>query len=155
MGKGKKRKSLPKLPPNSNVKFELEENAEELFLQALDRVDPKQKPEDREKPKTIRKGGNRSSQSTIDLHGMTLDEARRALDVYIGDLIALGVTRQITVITGKGLHSESGGVLIKDIPRYIKEKYGNFISWMEESPDELRIGQVPIRGHFKFLLKAK
>jgi DNA-nicking Smr family endonuclease len=156
MSKSKKRKSPGKLPPHSNVKFELEENAEELFLEALDHIDPGQKREDRQKSTAPRKGQRRPTRTKIDLHGMTLDEAKKALDVFVGDLIALGVTSQITVITGKGLHSnDSGGVLIKDIPRYVKEKYGNFISWMEESPDDLRIGQVPIRGHFKFRLKAK
>jgi len=50
-------------------------------------------------------------EAEIDLHQMTKDEARRGVDAFLKEAEVLGYKR-IRIITGKGLHSESGvGVL--------------------------------------------
>jgi len=64
--------------------------------------------------RTMRKlaRGNFSVQGEIDLHGMTVPEARHALHVFIGDCDLRGYTC-IRVVHGKGLGSGYRGPILK------------------------------------------
>jgi len=62
-----------------------------------------------------------SIQEELDLHQMTKDEARREVRAFLDEAEALGY-KKIRIITGKGIHSESGvGVLNS----YVKELLDN------------------------------
>lgn len=58
-----------------------------------------------------------SVQAELDLHQMTKDEARQEVNAFLDEAKIFGY-KKIRIITGKGLHSESGvGVL----NAYVKE----------------------------------
>ena len=68
--------------------------------------------------------------STLDLHGLTLNNANRAVEDLINVSFEKGVNK-LKIITGKGLHSENEknpyvskklGILKYSIPEYIKNK---------------------------------
>ena len=68
--------------------------------------------------------------STLDLHGLNLNNANRAVEDLINVSFEKGVNK-LKIITGKGLHSENEknpyvskklGILKYSIPEYIKNK---------------------------------
>ncbi len=172
-GKGKGGKSgsgqgaggkLPKLPA---VSFEDFDEADRIFRETLDRMGPVASPEkDRDDPpgkiqrdKSAKasargRGGAGSPGTSIDLHRMTLAEAKARLDdVFAALLQRLSGSVTVTIITGKGLHSGPGGaVLPREIHRYVQQAYGGYILRIDDSPDEVRIAGVPLRGHFNVTL---
>ncbi len=66
--------------------------------------------------------GQREIEARLDLHGKTLQEARRALTAFIQRCHADG-KRGVLVITGKGLRPPSGeiGVIRKSVPGWLNE----------------------------------
>ena len=54
--------------------------------------------------------GRRSPEATLDLHGMTLAVAERAVARFLEEAVALDL-RVVLVVTGKGLRQEGGRVL--------------------------------------------
>lgn len=56
--------------------------------------------------------------ATLDLHGMTRDEARPALDGFLARAQKNG-QRCVIVVTGRGLRSEGGGVLRAELPHWL------------------------------------
>lgn len=160
MGKSKKPRQISKNQPDApqRIKFELEENAHELLLDHLDRVKPAPKDSD-EKEESSPKARPRTEaarERSVDLHGFRLDEARDYLqgrfELWLQDAGLL----KVRVITGKGLHSQSGeGVLAREIHRFVLERYGHRIQSIEASPDEVKISGLPIRGHFVVTLRGR
>jgi len=82
------------------------------------------------------KRGQLPIEARLDLHGMTQDAARLALDHFIAEAYASG-RRAVLVITGKGLtrgepqepwHYATGGVLKHMTPR-----------WLNEAPNRARV----------------
>ena len=60
----------------------------------------------------------------------------------------------LKVITGKGLHSRQGlAVLSREIHDYISNKYIHDIVEIDDSPCDVLMHGVPIRGHFNVVLK--
>jgi DNA-nicking Smr family endonuclease len=58
--------------------------------------------------------------TTVDLHGLSVEAAKRFIDDPI--LQVLPVLKKITVITGRGLHSENGECVLKmAVESYLKE----------------------------------
>ncbi len=57
---------------------------------------------------------------TIDLHGLSVDEAIRSVDAFLKKCKADGV-KKVLIIHGKGLHSDSDPILGKMIVRYIQK----------------------------------
>lgn len=153
----KKKKSRPK--DVSGIKYELEEDSADIFLRYVEQNDIFDKDsnfvDDKSRKRKRRKNDRKERSLTIDLHGMTLDEARRWIDVKILPLLKeKGVCNRITIITGKGLHSGlGGGVLSKEIHSYVRDRFGNYIVDLEESPSNLCIDGLPIRGHFTVVIK--
>lgn len=95
----------------------------------------------------------RGTMIEIDLHGMTVDEAQRAVDAVIARL-PRGQEARLRIITGKGLHSgPEGGVLGRDIHYHVATRYRSAIVRLDESPADVRLGGVPIRGHFDVTLR--
>src|SRR5262249_48894168 len=56
-------------------------------------------------------------ESTLDLHGLTQDEAHASLDRFITMAVAKGI-RTVLVVTGKG-RGDGGGVLKATLPRWL------------------------------------
>lgn len=161
MGRKKKSK-LPRPPqilPNrgQGVRFAIEENADEIFRDfVFNRWSPDKlviEPD----PKTLPKNKTPSkAEFEIDLHGMSLDEAIDAVDQLIRNELAKGkpIIRG-KIITGKGRRStkEGGGVLARYVHSYVLQAFHKHILYIDESPADVAVGGVPIRGHFCIRLK--
>jgi DNA-nicking Smr family endonuclease len=106
---------------------------------------------------TKRKNSKKSKSLSIDLHGLVLTEAKTFLDNKLISILKSGKPSvTLTIITGKGLHSKEGkGVLCSEIHRYVEERYAKSIVSIDESPDNLRINGVPLRGFFQVTFKNK
>ena len=79
---------------------------------------------------------------TIDLHGLTLDEANKVIENFINKAFLEKISKLI-VVTGKGLHSENGkdpyvskdlGILKYSVPEFIKNNQ-NLMSLINEIKD--------------------
>ena len=73
------------------------------------------------------RGGGLPIEARLDLHGMTQEEAHRALDAFLARA-ARAEKRCVLVITGKGGRSSGGGVLRAAVPR-----------WLNEAPNRARL----------------
>ena len=83
----------------------------------------KEKGDDEKKKETLTLSRLRSMppQSTLDLHGYTTKEAESAVRTFLDECHANGL-RKISIITGKGLHSEDGiGVLKATVQTVLDE----------------------------------
>ncbi|SIQ64297.1 Smr domain-containing protein [Alkalispirochaeta americana] len=56
---------------------------------------------------------------TLDLHGMTQEEARLSLGRFLATARAEGI-RKVLIIHGKGTHGETGGVLRRLVQGYLE-----------------------------------
>ncbi|HEX2116794.1 MAG TPA: Smr/MutS family protein, partial [Alphaproteobacteria bacterium] len=72
---------------------------------------------DRRTAERLRKG-EIAIERRIDLHGMTQDDAHAALDRFVRQAWKDG-KRMLLVITGKGSVAEGGGVLRRQVPRWL------------------------------------
>lgn len=95
----------------------------------------------------------------VDLHRLTVAEAEaRVARVLAGlvDGLKPGDRIKVQIITGKGRHSGSGGaVLAREIHRFVRRQFGASIVAIEDSPADLVVGELPIRGHFHVTLGTK
>lgn len=139
----------------------LEEEDLDVFKDHLDKTDWEKVAKEverkgfEESPKKTSK--NKELKKILDLHGHTLKEAQGALDSLISEALASKKTSKITlkIITGKGLHSSGErGVLAREIPRYLETKWANRILFIEESPANLMINELPLRGDFTVILNV-
>lgn len=73
---------------------------------------------DRRSAQRLRRG-QMPVEARLDLHGMTQDEAHRALDRFIVGMREAG-RRAVLIITGKGTR-EGAGVLRQAVPRWLDE----------------------------------
>ena len=90
----------------------------------------------------------------VDLHGKTLDEAISFLDSYIATLKQKRAYIRLKIVTGKGLNSGfNGPVLANEVHGYIESRYSLNIVDIEESPGDLKINNMPIRGYFHVTFK--
>lgn len=87
----------------------------------------------------------------VDLHGLSFQESSELLEQIVTRW--LNSKRRLLVlqiITGKGIHSQDGrgGVLCKHVHSYVLQKFAHIIDEIDESPDRVRVGGLPLRGHF-------
>jgi len=78
--------------------------------------------------------GRRRPEATLDLHGMTLAAAERAVAVFLTEASGRGL-RVVLIVTGKGLRMESGRVFGGRIR-------AEFPGWLERSENRVRIAGV-------------
>lgn len=78
--------------------------------------------------------GRRRPEATLDLHGMTLASAERAVAVFLSEASGRGL-RVVLVVTGKGLRMESGRVFGGRIR-------AEFPGWLERPENRQRIAGV-------------
>lgn len=88
---------------------------------------------------------------TIDLHGLRLDEAMQ----YIRDELAplWQSSTEVTVVTGKGRHSEGGGVLVKEIYGRMQNEFAGRLQFLDSDPGQDLLNGLPIRGYFRVRVK--
>lgn len=132
-----------------------------LFLDAMAQLEGKNLPDkdaawerrSAERPQT--RPDRRSITPSIDLHGLTLEQAKDYASLRLDSLLdETSGQFTVTIITGKGKHSGPGGsVLAREIHRFVSQRYDDHIVYIEESPGDLVVGQYPLRGHFKVSLK--
>ncbi|MEZ4744230.1 MAG: Smr/MutS family protein [Bdellovibrionota bacterium] len=159
--KKRKIKQLTAKEASFGVHFEDEEDANRLLQEYLE----KESSEDLLKAKgvveeikentTARKlARNKQSKVTVDLHGLTLQEAKSYLDVKIASAFQMDLSEiEFMIITGKGRHSdEAYGILAHEIHDYVVFKYRSRLIQIEESPSKVKVNGLPIRGHFKVIL---
>lgn len=53
-------------------------------------------------------------QATLDLHGETQKDSRELISSFLSDSVSNGL-RKVSIITGKGLHSENGSSVLRDL----------------------------------------
>lgn len=93
---------------------------------------------------------------TLDLHGLTAEEARDEIRQFIDRLLSQTHGKfTVRIITGKGLHSRDGAVLPRDSHYFVKQRYSDRIVRIDDSPADVLLGGIPIRGHFDVVLKGK
>ncbi len=73
------------------------------------------------------KRGQLPIEGTLDLHGLTQEEAHRQLDGFLAYAAAAG-RRCLLVITGKGVWRSDSGILREMVPR-----------WLNEAPNRARV----------------
>lgn len=87
---------------------------------AFDKDSQRERFEEREKMRDSDYVKKLSPQDTIDLHGLTQEAARKALDDFVSNAKRRGL-RKILVIHGKGIHSGAGdGVLSGLVRKFIE-----------------------------------
>jgi DNA-nicking Smr family endonuclease len=59
-------------------------------------------------------------EAKLDLHGMTQDRAHAALERFLAGAVASGL-RCVLLVTGKGRTQQEGGVLKRQVPRWLNE----------------------------------
>lgn len=148
-----KRSKIKKIPP-PKIKFAIEDNAEQLLQQAVEKMPSSIDKSDenrpsRSKPTTVKK-------IELDLHGHTLTESQQRIDQLFRRIISNNRV-QVRIITGKGRHSRNkdSNLLARDVHAYVIRKYQPQIVDIDQSPHSVQIGSLPIRGHFDVTLRRK
>ncbi len=159
----KKKKAIKKLSSLGDLTIALEPDAMKIFKEALDHMSADDISDKLADPKAgdlnaVRNNKSQPRLHEIDLHGLTLADAQCRIDrwisAHLGEMQKENVF--LKVITGKGLHSgPQGGVLTGGIHHYLWSKYNDIIKELEESPDDVRVGGVPIRGYFSVVFRIK
>jgi DNA-nicking Smr family endonuclease len=148
-------------PPK--IDFEIEEDADQIFRDYVENMGdiPEHErsiPEPKPIPSSKSKGAKRSSAAdakSIDLHGMTLKEAVQSVDRFLASIIFdLRGETTVKIITGKGRHSgPDGAVLPGGVHKHVNNTWRRHIVRIDESPEDVAIAGLPIRGHFEVRLK--
>ncbi len=163
MRKKKTEKSIENPASRHGVRFELESDAENLFKAAVDGMSNRSAPmNNKDEEGHARKAGksrsNKAAPIKIDLHGMTLEVAKRHVDNRINDIMAQlspGSSTTLDIVTGKGLNSgNGGGVLAREMPEWVRQRFARHIVDMDESPAAVQLGGIPLRGNFRVTIKG-
>lgn len=159
MGSGNKdkrkrgEKPAPKIVPRAQAP---QSDDSHLFIEAMRHLKAEDKDEHLFEPRGAKaKAGD--AEETLDLHRCTLQEAQDRVEFCVDALLAHGkgpVT--LKIITGKGLHSGPGGaVLPSAIHRFVVARFAPSIISIDESPADVMVAGVPIRGHFTVTFRRK
>ncbi len=81
---------------------------------------------DRRQAERLRRG-RLEVEARLDLHGHSQLEAHRALDAFLAGAVASG-KRCVLVVTGRGIGKDAGGVLKREVPR-----------WLNQPPNRARV----------------
>ena len=150
-----KKKNNSRLKDDSKLIIELEENAEELFASAIEDW----KPYEHEDEFFSKKKGPLRERAQELIGKLTCMEKLLARPKELPSNLMEELRQQYTglvylKVIGKGLHSKDGvGVLSREIHDYISNKYIHNIMEIDDSPCDVLIHGVPIRGHFNVVLK--
>jgi len=161
------RANSPRGLKQTAISFEISDEADRAFLEAMEGLDPSKIPgkDLQDEEETFRnamasgaKGKSRTGAPdlTIDLHGYTLSEANEVVGNKISEiLVSKGGFVTLRVITGKGHHSGVGGsVLAKGVHAYVEQRFRKSIERIDSAPADVTLGNLPIRGHFDVVLRC-
>ena len=151
---GRRRKSskakIPKL--HEGLVFEVEEDAERILEEASTDAETSADTEDPPSHEETTADASSVTSYKVDLHGMTLQQSKSHIDTLFAKLIGKGRFK-VLIITGKGMHSKGeGNLLARDVHAHVSSKYASHILEIESSPDSVRVGGLPIRGHFEVVI---
>jgi hypothetical protein len=90
----------------------------------------------------------------IDLHGLTVEQALSKLGRLIDEQLQRAGKFELMVITGKGIRSSGRPVLAREAWDFVSSRYMSQIERIEDSPAEVLLGGIPIRGHFNVVFKG-
>src|SRR5690606_29263413 len=93
----------------------------------------------------------------LDLHGMTVSEARNFMSMRLTDICNkhAGKLVKIRIITGKGRHSGPEGSSLSAMAHtFAQEILGSRIIAITEAPSQVKINNLPIRGHFDVMIRG-
>ena len=150
---GKKPKIRKISPPK--IKFAIEDNAEQLLHQAVEKMPASIDKADESRPSRSKPTTNKKIE--LDLHGHTFAESQQRIDQLFRRVINNNSV-QVRIITGKGRHSrnkDNSNLLARDVHAYVLRKYQPYITTIDQSPHRVQIGSLPIRGHFDVTLRRK
>ena len=157
----RKRKRPPK---RGAINFDLEEDADSIFaesIQELDQMTPEQVARLKGEQYSPKLGDQKSSAPkkmrtgpvVVDLHGLTLAEAKQKVESAIQSALNEVFQAEFKIITGKGLHSEDRvGILAEEIHRFVCKRWKDKIESIEMAPSDVQVRGIPIRGHFHVTL---
>lgn len=165
MGKGKKGKRPDKVPQLPSVTIEDEADGERLFLESLEKMDSAQilrekgaddieaqarADANKASPRSSNRAGGDGADFSVDLHRLNLQEAQARIDRVLSQILSKLASGNVTlkVITGKGRHSVGASVMPREAHSYVKTHYGRYIVRIDDSPADLVVGELPLRGHF-------
>ena len=151
------RAKIKKITTRRGIRFEIEANADKMLREALDDM-PNQIDKDDDNGKQVPPPKTTSSAKAtahqIDLHGLTLAESQRHIDTLLRRVVTHHSNVRIKIITGKGRHQQRGeNLLARDVHSWLQHKYRAWIVEIEQSPDAVRIGALPWRGHFEVVMR--
>jgi DNA-nicking Smr family endonuclease len=161
-GSGKDNPGVSKVPA---ISFEIGEDADQAFIDAMKELDPSQIPgkdhlkdedEKSRRPAATPRSKPGQPEFSIDLHGYTLSEAKDVVGSRLSQLIASqGGIIHIRIVTGKGRHSgREGSVLAREVHTYVVQRFQKFIQRIDSAPADVVVGDLPIRGHFDVVLRC-
>jgi DNA-nicking Smr family endonuclease len=155
----KKGKKKPAAPAPRKLHIELEPNAHEIFADALHRFSTTAWEEDKlqNATKAPQQASSRPPADSLDLHGMTLEEAQMAVDVFLQQhLLTNKGLRKLKIVTGKGDRAGRGaGILSRESHGYVERNYRDKIVVLEASPAETELQSGKLwRGHFHLTLRC-
>ena len=142
------------------VRFEMEDDADEIFRRHVDSIvcvqgkEPEKVSNVALPPKRSRRGLREESRQ-LDLHGLTRDQAIQLCQSKIEGWLAVSRhVLKVKVITGKGRHSGPGGsILSRDIHDFVCRYFKRNLLTVESSPSDNLLNGLPIRGHFHVRLR--
>lgn len=139
--------------------YSSEQHDFEQFMEAVENLDSaiikdkKKKSIEAENPSNGGKAKNsRTENFKIDLHGMTLDEAKNYSVSRIKSITSQNKGKKISieVITGRGLHSKDfKPVLADDLYSFLSNKYSGIYRNIDPAPMDNTIDGIPVKGSFK------
>lgn len=140
-------KSQPPTPASKPMVRKIEEEEQQLFLQALQQLKldvtfRDELPDDAPTPerpsnrlRQLRRGTIRIDYE-LDLHGLTRDEALDALEAFIGGAYRRG-QQAVLVITGKGNNSPGEPVLLGAVRKWLRTEGKGMVSETIIAPKEM------------------
>ena len=151
------RTKIKKITARNGIRFDLEADAEQMLRDALDdmpeQID-KDDDNDKQAPPKKTSSSTKTNAHQIDLHGLTLAESQRQIDALLRRVVTRHNNVRVKIITGKGRHQQRGEhLLARDVHSWLQHKYRAWIVEIEQSPDAVRIGELPLRGHFEVVLR--
>lgn len=144
-----------KIKPKKLSNHTLSDEEKALFLNAIEN-DFKPPPKMTQAPKTIRTRQKKQSlfSRTIDLHGLTLSQAKQTIfDAFSLFMKGHEKTVKFTIVTGRGRHSgQDGPVLVLEMYAHVRQIFGPYIEKIDDDPAASMISGISLRGDFSLVV---
>ena len=151
------RKKIRKITTRAGgIRFNIEADAQQMLQDAIDSMPLQIDKSDDTVETSIKKPVSRAKTAAhqIDLHGLTLRESQQQIDALLRRIVSKTSNVRVKIITGKGRHRQCGEhLLARDVHSWLQHKYQAWIVEIEQSPHDVRIGDLPLRGHFEVVLR--